>query len=45
MARVMERLDAELSELDAEGRPLTFGKVALVAVAGSEDGAHKGKLP
>jgi multimeric flavodoxin WrbA len=40
-ARVMERLDAELSEADDEGRPLTFGKVALVAVVGNEDGAHK----
>lgn len=40
-SRVLERLDAELSELDDEGRPLTFGKVALVAVVGNEDGAHK----
>ena len=40
-SRVMERLDAELSELDDEGRPRTFGKVALVAVVGNEDGAHK----
>lgn len=40
-SRVMERLDAELSELDDQGRPLTFGKVALVAVVGNEDGAHK----
>lgn len=40
-SRVMERLDAELSELDGQGRPLTFGKVALVAVVGNEDGAHK----
>jgi multimeric flavodoxin WrbA len=40
-SRVMERLDAELSEMDDEGRPLTFGKVALVAVVGNEDGAHK----
>jgi multimeric flavodoxin WrbA len=40
-SRVMERLDAELSEMDDQGRPLTFGKVALVAVVGNEDGAHK----
>jgi multimeric flavodoxin WrbA len=40
-SRVMERLDAELSEMDDEGRPLTFGKVGLVAVVGNEDGAHK----
>lgn len=40
-SRVMERLDAELSETDDEGRPLTFGKIALVAVVGNEDGAHK----
>jgi multimeric flavodoxin WrbA len=39
--RVLERLDAELSEADEQGRPLTFGKVGLVAVVGNEDGAHK----
>jgi multimeric flavodoxin WrbA len=37
---VLERLDAELSESDDEGRLLTFGKVAIVAVVGNEDGAH-----
>jgi len=37
---VLERLDAELSETDDEGRLLTFGKVAAVAVVGNEDGAH-----
>ena len=37
---VMERLDAELSETDDEGRSLTFGKVAAVGVVGNEDGAH-----
>jgi multimeric flavodoxin WrbA len=40
-ARVLERLDAELSETDDEGRPILFGKVAVVAVVGNEDGAHK----
>lgn len=39
--RVMERLDAEISETDDEGRMLTFGKVAAVCVVGNEDGAHK----
>lgn len=39
--RVLERLDAELSETDDEGRPSMYGKVAVVAVVGNEDGAHK----
>jgi multimeric flavodoxin WrbA len=39
--RVLERLDAELHEEDDEGRPHLFGKVAIVAVVGNEDGAHK----
>ncbi|HXV92556.1 MAG TPA: NAD(P)H-dependent oxidoreductase [Pseudonocardia sp.] len=39
--RVLERLDAELSETDDEGRPRMFGKVALAVVLGNEDGAHK----
>ena len=39
--RAMERLDAELSEKDDEGRLLTYGKVGVVAVVGNEDGAHK----
>ncbi|GAB3600480.1 NAD(P)H-dependent oxidoreductase [Angustibacter peucedani] len=38
--RVLERLDAELSETDDEGRLLTYGKVAVAAVVGNEDGAH-----
>lgn len=38
--RVLERLDAELSETDDDGRLLTLGKVAAVAVVGNEDGAH-----
>lgn len=36
----MERLDAELAETDDQGRMLTYGKVAVVAVVGNEDGAH-----
>ncbi|MEW2168162.1 NAD(P)H-dependent oxidoreductase [Streptomyces sp. NPDC007084] len=39
--RVLERLDAELPEKDGQGRLLTYGKVAAVAVVGNEDGAHK----
>lgn len=39
--RVLERLDAELSELDEEGRPVVAGKVAVSVVLGNEDGAHK----
>ena len=38
--RVLERLDAHLSETDDEGRPILAGKVAVVAVVGNEDGAH-----
>jgi multimeric flavodoxin WrbA len=37
---VLERLDAELSETDDLGRPSMYGKVAVVAVVGNEDGAH-----
>ncbi|WP_282796335.1 NAD(P)H-dependent oxidoreductase [Streptomyces sp. CC224B] len=39
--RVLERLDAELSETDDQGRLLTYGKAAAVVVIGNEDGAHK----
>ncbi len=39
--RVLERLDAELSETDDAGRPSMVGKVAVSAVVGNEDGAHK----
>jgi len=38
--RALERLDGELSEKDEQGRLLTYGKVAAVAVVGNEDGAH-----
>jgi multimeric flavodoxin WrbA len=37
---VLERLDAELAETDDQGRLLTYGKIAAVAVVGNEDGAH-----
>jgi multimeric flavodoxin WrbA len=39
--RALERLDAELSETDGEGRVILAGKVAITAVVGNEDGAHK----
>jgi multimeric flavodoxin WrbA len=39
--RVLERLDADLSATDPEGRPVMYGKVAIVGVVGNEDGAHK----
>jgi multimeric flavodoxin WrbA len=39
--RVLERLDAEISETDDAGRPVLFDKVAVAAVVGNEDGAHK----
>ncbi|WIM88014.1 NAD(P)H-dependent oxidoreductase [Candidatus Mycobacterium wuenschmannii] len=38
--RVLERLDAELSETDKDNRPIVTGKVAIAAVVGNEDGAH-----
>lgn len=38
--RVLERMDAFLDETDDKGRMPAFGKVALVAIVGNEDGAH-----
>ncbi len=38
--RVLERLDAFLSETDDKARMPAAGKVALVAAVGNEDGAH-----
>lgn len=38
--RVLERMDAFLGEIDDQGRYPTFGKVAVAAVVGNEDGAH-----
>lgn len=38
--RVLERMDAFLGEVDAEGRKPAYGKVAGVAVVGNEDGGH-----
>lgn len=38
--RVLERLDAFYSEKDDRQRMPTFGKVAVMAIVGNEDGAH-----
>ena len=38
--RVLERMDAFLSEMDGEGRMPSYGKVAVMAIVGNEDGAH-----
>lgn len=38
---VLERLDAEISETDDDGRMSMYPKVAGVAVVGNEDGAHR----
>lgn len=38
--RVLERMDAFLSETDESGRMPSFGKVAVVGIVGNEDGAH-----
>lgn len=37
---VLERLNADQTETDEQDRPLMYGKVAIVAVVGNEDGAH-----
>jgi multimeric flavodoxin WrbA len=38
--RMLERMDAMLSETDDENRPVAYNKVAGVVVTGNEDGAH-----
>ena len=38
---VLSALDAELSETDAAGRPVVEGKLAVTAVVGNGDAAHK----
>jgi multimeric flavodoxin WrbA len=38
--RVLERMDALLSDQDGEGRPVAYDRVAGVVVTGNEDGAH-----
>lgn len=38
--RVLERLDAFLGEEDAQGRMVSYDRVAVAAIVGNEDGAH-----
>jgi multimeric flavodoxin WrbA len=38
--RALERMDAFLEENDEQGRMVSYGKVAAIAVVGNEDGAH-----
>ncbi|GAA0727360.1 flavodoxin family protein [Sphingomonas japonica] len=38
--RVLERMDAFISETDDQGRMPSYGKVAVAAIVGNEDGAH-----
>lgn len=38
--RVMERMDAFISETDDKGRMPSYSKVAVAAIVGNEDGAH-----
>jgi multimeric flavodoxin WrbA len=38
--RVMERMDACLKETDDKGRMPSYGKIAVAAIVGNEDGAH-----
>jgi multimeric flavodoxin WrbA len=38
--RMLERMDAMLSETDDQGRPVAYNRVAGVVVTGNEDGAH-----
>jgi len=38
--RVLERMDAFLGETDEHGRMPSFGKLAVAAIVGNEDGAH-----
>lgn len=38
--RLLERMDAFLSETDGQGRMPSYGKVAVAAIVGNEDGAH-----
>ncbi len=38
--RVLERMDAFISETDDAGRMPSYGKVAVAAIVGNEDGAH-----
>ncbi len=39
--RVVERMDAFLGETDEHGRMPSFSKLAVAAIVGNEDGAHR----
>lgn len=39
--RVLERMDAFLSETDERSRMPSYGKVVVAAIVGNEDGAHR----
>ena len=39
-SRVLERMDAMISETDEQERPVAYNRVAGVVVTGNEDGAH-----
>jgi multimeric flavodoxin WrbA len=38
--RALERMDAFIGDKDARGRMPSYGKVAICAIVGNEDGAH-----
>ncbi|WP_343614237.1 NAD(P)H-dependent oxidoreductase [Novosphingobium sp.] len=38
--RVLERMDAFLGETDDQGRMPSYGRLAVTAIVGNEDGAH-----
>ncbi len=38
--RVLERMDALISETDDDGQPFAYNRVAGIVVTGNEDGAH-----
>ncbi len=38
--KMLERMDAMISETDDAGRPVAYNRVAGVVVTGNEDGAH-----
>jgi len=38
--RVLERMDAFIADKDGRGRMPSYGKVAICAIVGNEDGAH-----
>jgi multimeric flavodoxin WrbA len=38
--RVLERMDAFIGETDEQGRMPSYGKLAIAAIVGNEDGAH-----